>query len=59
VQRFARGLVEDRTTVEVGLTLERSNGQAEVQVNKLELLRRRMFGRAHVALLWQRMLQAT
>jgi transposase len=58
LQRFARGLMEDRTAVEAGLTLEWSNGQTEGQVNKLKLLKRQMYGRANFDLLRQRVLQA-
>ena len=41
LDRFARGLTDDRAAVEAGLTLEWSNGQTEGQVNKLKLLKRR------------------
>lgn len=51
LKRFARGLVEDRTAVEAGLTLEWSNGRTEGQVNKLKLLKRQMYGRANFDLL--------
>jgi transposase len=58
LDRFARGLTDDRAAVEAGLTLEWSNGQTEGQVNKLKLLKRQMYGRANVDLLRQRVLQA-
>jgi transposase len=58
LQRFARGLVEDRTAVEAGLTLEWSNGQTEGQVNRLKLLKRQMYGRAKFDLLRRRVLRA-
>jgi transposase len=57
LDRFARGLTDDRAAVEAGLTLEWSNGQTEGQVNKLKLLKRQMYGRANVDLLRQRVLQ--
>ena len=58
LDRFARGLTDDRAAVEAGLTLEWSNGQTEGQVNKLKLLKRQMYGRANFDLLRQRMLRA-
>ncbi len=58
LQRFARGLVEDRPAVEAGLSLEWSNGQTEGQVNKLKLLKRQMYGRANFDLLRRRVLRA-
>jgi transposase len=58
LDRFARGLMDDRAAVEAGLTLEWSNGQTEGQVNKLKLLKRSMYGRANFDLLRLRLLQA-
>ena len=58
LQRFARGLVEDRPAVEAGLSLEWSNGQTEGQVNEVKLLKRQMYGRANFDLLRQRVLRA-
>ena len=58
LQRFTRGLVEDRPAVEAGLSLEWSNGQTEGQVNKLKLLKRQMYGRANFDLLRRRALRA-
>jgi transposase len=58
LDRFARGLTDDRAAVEAGLSLEWSNGQTEGQVNKLKLLKRQMYGRANFDLLRQRMLRA-
>ena len=43
--------------IEAGLTLPWSNGVTEGQVNRLKLLKRQAYGRAHVALLRQRMVQ--
>ena len=57
LDRFARGLTDDRAAVEAGLTLEWSNGQTEGQVNKLKLLKRQMYGRANFDLLRQRVLR--
>jgi transposase len=58
LDRFARGLTDDRAAVEAGLTLAWSNGQTEGQVNKLKLLKRSMYGRANFDLLRRRFLQA-
>jgi transposase len=45
LDRFARGLTDERAAVEAGLCQEWSNGQTEGQVNKLKLLKRQMYGR--------------
>jgi transposase len=58
LDRFARGLEEDRAAIEAGLSLPWSNGQAEGQVNKLKLLKRSMYGRANFDLLRLRLLHA-
>lgn len=58
LDRFARGLTDDRAAVEAGLSLEWSNGQTEGQVNKLKLLKRSMYGRANFDLLRLRLLHA-
>ena len=56
--RFARKLRTDLAAVQAGLTLRQSNGQTEGQVNRLKLLKRQSYGRAHVDLLRKRVLQA-
>ena len=56
--RFAAGLQDDLAAIQAGLTLPWSNGVTEGQVNRLKLLKRQAYGRAHVALLRQRMVQA-
>jgi transposase len=58
LDRFARGLTDDRAAVQAGLSQEWSNGQTEGQVNKLKLLKRQMYGRANFDLLRRRVLQA-
>jgi transposase len=58
LDRFARGLMDDRAAVEAGLSLAWSNGQTEGQVNKLKLLKRSMYGRASFDLLRLRLLHA-
>jgi len=56
LSRFAAGLQEDLTAIEAGLTLPWSHGVTEAQVNRLKLLKRQSYGRAHVGLLRQRSL---
>ena len=58
LDRFARGLMDDRAAVEAGLSLEWSNGQTEGHANKLKLLKRQMYGQANFDLLRRRVLQA-
>jgi transposase len=58
LDRFARGLTDDRPAIEAALSLEWSNGQTEGQVNKLKLLKRSMYGRANFDLLRLRLLHA-
>jgi transposase len=58
LDRFARGLTDDRAAVEAGLSQEWSNGQTEGHVNKLKLLKRSMYGRASFDLLRRRLLAA-
>ena len=45
-------------SVKQGLTLSRSNGLVEGHMNRLKLLKRQGYGRADVALLRQRVMQA-
>jgi transposase len=54
--RFAEGLQEDLAAIQAGFTLLWSNGVTEGQVKRLRLLKRQAYGRAHVALLRQRIL---
>ena len=56
VRGFARGLQGDLAAVRAGLTLAWSNGQTEGQINRLNLLKRQVYGRANVDLLRQRLL---
>jgi transposase len=56
--RFARGLQEDLAAVTAGLTLDWSNGVTEGPIHRLKLLKRQGCGRADLALLRQRTLQA-
>ena len=57
--RFATGLQDDLAAIEAGLTLPWSNGATEGHVTRLKLLKRQGYGRAHVALLRQRLIQAS
>jgi transposase len=58
LKRFAGRLRADHDAVQAGLILRQSNGQTEGQVNRLKLLKRQSYGRAHVDLLRKRVLQA-
>jgi transposase len=56
--RFARGLQEDLAAVTAGLTLPWSNGPVEGHITRLQWLQRQGDGRAGVACIRQRVLQA-
>lgn len=58
LQRFVIGILKDKDTVMAGLTQVYSNGPVEAQVHKLKQVKRSMFGRAKLALLRQRLLNA-
>jgi transposase len=58
-QRFATGLRADDEAVKAGITLRWSTGPVEGQINRLKMLKRQMYGRAHMALLRQRVLLPT
>ncbi len=58
VETFAAGLVQDGAAVRAALTEPWSSGQAEVQINRLKLLKRQSYGRAGFDLLQQRVLIA-
>jgi len=58
LERFARGLRDDREAVCAGLTLDYSNGQVEGQVHRLKLVRRSMYGRGRFDLLERRVVRA-
>jgi len=57
-RRFARGPVKDYTAVQAGVTLPWSQGPIEGHINRLEMLKRQMFGRARLDLLARRFLLA-
>jgi transposase len=58
LRRFTIGLRRDRDAVQAGLTEPWSNGQTEGQVHRVKLLKRQMYGRAGLAVLRRRVVQA-
>jgi transposase len=54
LRRFATGLQDDYAAVKAGVTLPWSNGPVEGHINRLKMLKRQMFGRAHLDLLRRR-----
>jgi len=59
LQRFAQGLRDDYAAVKAGVTLPWSNGPVEGHINRLKMLKRHMFGRAHLDLLSRRFVRAS
>lgn len=55
---FVRGLRDDLAAVRAAVIEPWSNGQTEVQVNKLKLVKRQMYGHAKIDLLEARLLGA-
>jgi transposase len=51
LRRFATGLYEDYEAVKAGVTLPWSTSPVEGHINRLKMLKRQMFGRAHLDLL--------
>src|SRR5205823_5223030 len=58
LRRFAQGLHDDYAAVQAGVTVPWSNGPVEGHINRLKMLKRQMFGRAHLDLLSRRFLLA-
>ena len=58
VRRFATGLYDDYQAVKAGGTLPGSSGPVEGHLNRLNMLKRQMFGRAHLDLLRRCFLRA-
>ena len=58
VRRFATGLTEDYAAVKAGVTLPWSTSPVEGHINRLKMLKRQMFGRAHLDLLSRRFVRA-
>ena len=59
LQRFAQGLHDDYAAVKAGVTVPWSNGPVEGHINRLKMLKRHMFGRAHLDLLSCRFVRAS
>jgi transposase len=57
LRRFAQGLRDDYAAIKAGVTVPWSNGPVEGQINRLKMLKRHMFGRAHLDLLGHRFLR--
>ncbi len=58
IRRFTSGLRDDYAAVKAGVTLPWSSGPVEGHINRLKMVKRQMFGRAHLDLLGQRFLRA-
>ena len=56
LKQFAKGIAQDLDAVTNALLLSWSNGQTEGQVNRLKLIKRKMYGRANFDLLRRRVL---
>jgi len=59
LQSFAKGVREDSTAVQAGGTLSWSTGPVAGQINRLKMLQRPRYGRAHIDRLRQRVLLPT
>jgi transposase len=57
LRRFAPGLRDDYAAVQAGVTVPWSNGP-EGHINRLKMLKRHMFGRAHLDRLSRRCVRA-
>jgi transposase len=58
LHRFAKGLYEDYDAIKAGMTLPWSSSPVEGHINRLKMVKRQMFGRAHLDLLSRRFLRA-
>jgi transposase len=58
IRRFALRLYEDYAAIKAGVTLPWSTGPVEGHINRLKMLKRHMFGRAHLDLLSRRFMLA-
>jgi transposase len=59
IKSFAEGLVRDAASVEPAVKLKWNNGRAEGHVNRIKLIKRKMYGRAKFDLLRIRALAAS
>jgi len=57
-QRVAKSFQRDYAAVKAGRTLRWSSGPVEGHINRLKMLKRQMFGRAHLDLLSRRFVLA-
>ncbi len=55
---FGRGVAADKKAIAAAIEEPWSNGQTEGQITKLKLVKRQMYGRAHLDLLRARLLGA-
>jgi len=58
VRRFTSGLRDDYAAVKAGVTLPWSSGPVEGHINRLKMVKRQMYGRAHLDLLTRRFVRA-
>ena len=56
IASFAKGIAADQAAVLAALMEPWSNGQTEGQINRLKLIKRQMYGRAHLDLLRARVI---
>jgi transposase len=59
VAALANGVMKDKAAVSAALSSGWSNGQAEGQICKLKLVKRKMYGRGNLDLLQARVIGAT
>jgi transposase len=59
LRRFATGLDEDSEAVKAGVTLPWSTSPVAGHINRLKMLKRQLFGRAHLDLLSRRFIRAS
>jgi transposase len=57
-QRLAQSFQRDAVAITAGITLPWSSGPVEGHINRLKMLKRHMFGRAHLNLLSRRFVWA-
>ncbi len=58
LRSFARGLARDHLAVRAAISSALSNAQAEGQINKLNVVKRQMYGRGKLDLLGARVIAA-
>ena len=55
---FVRGVLADYDAVRAGLTLHHNSGPVEGNVNRIKMIKRKLYGRANFDLLRTRVLHA-